>query len=55
MLEAENRVRAENGRATLTGTVDTWPERRQAALEAYEVGARDVNNHLRVLSDTRSL
>ncbi len=42
-------VQVRHGRATLTGTVDTWPERQQAALEAYEAGARDVNNHLRVL------
>ncbi|AMR25572.1 hypothetical protein A0257_23080 (plasmid) [Hymenobacter psoromatis] len=42
-------VRVSHGRATLIGTVDTWPERHQAALDAYEAGARDVNNHLRVL------
>ena len=42
-------VQVNHGRATLTGTVDTWPERHQAALEAYEAGASDVNNHLRVL------
>ncbi|WP_262490658.1 BON domain-containing protein [Hymenobacter amundsenii] len=41
-------VQVRYGRATLTGTVDTWPERQQAALEVYEAGARDVNNHLRV-------
>ncbi|GAB3586633.1 BON domain-containing protein [Hymenobacter daeguensis] len=35
-------------RVTLTGTVDTWLERRLAAREASELGARDVNNHLRV-------
>jgi osmotically-inducible protein OsmY len=43
-------VHVDHGRATLTGTVDTWLERHQAALDAYEVGARDVNNHLRVLT-----
>ena len=48
-------VEVENGRATLTGTVDTWHDRKQAALDAYEVGARDVNNHLRVAGDTRQL
>jgi osmotically-inducible protein OsmY len=42
-------VQVSHGRATLTGTVDTWPERQQAATDAYEAGARDVNNHLRVL------
>jgi osmotically-inducible protein OsmY len=42
-------VHVVHDRATLTGTVDTWLERHQAALDAYEVGARDVNNHLRVL------
>jgi osmotically-inducible protein OsmY len=39
-------VQVENGRATLTGVVDTWLERRQAAREARELGAREVNNHL---------
>lgn len=43
-------VQVSHGRATLSGTVDTWPERQQAATDAYECGARDVNNHLRVLS-----
>ncbi len=43
-------VQVSHGRATLTGTVDTWPERQQAAADAYEAGARDVNNHLHVLS-----
>lgn len=40
-------VRVDNGRATLNGTVDTWFDRKQAAMLAFEVGARDVNNHLR--------
>jgi osmotically-inducible protein OsmY len=43
-------VQVDHGRATLTGTVDTWLERQQAAADAYEAGARDVNNHLRVLA-----
>jgi osmotically-inducible protein OsmY len=43
-------VQVSHGRATLTGTVDTWPERQQAAADAYEAGARDVNNHLHVLT-----
>ncbi|MFD2787203.1 BON domain-containing protein [Hymenobacter rubripertinctus] len=43
-------VQVRHSRATLTGTVDTWPERQQAALDAYGAGARDVNNHLRVLA-----
>jgi osmotically-inducible protein OsmY len=43
-------VQVSHGRATLTGTVDTWPERQQAVTDAYEAGARDVNNHLRVLT-----
>ena len=43
-------VQVNHGRATLTGTVDTWPERQQAALDAYEAGARDVNNHLHVVA-----
>ena len=41
-------VQVEDGRATLSGTVDTWLDRQQAARDAYEAGARDVNNHLRV-------
>ncbi len=49
--DQEVEVRAEDGRVTLTGTVDTWLDRKQAALDAYEVGARDVNNHLRVTTD----
>ncbi len=48
-------VEVENGRATLTGTVTSWHDRKQAALDAYEVGARDVNNHLRVASAPRQL
>ena len=30
--------------------MDSWPERQQAALDAYEAGAHDVNNHLHVLA-----
>jgi osmotically-inducible protein OsmY len=43
-------VQVKKGRATLTGTVDTWLDRQHAALAAHEAGAREVNNHLRVLS-----
>jgi osmotically-inducible protein OsmY len=39
-------VSVRHGRVTLTGTVDTWMDRRQAAAEAYACGALDVNNHL---------
>ena len=42
-------VQVAGGRATLTGTVDTWLDRRLAAEEAREAGAHDVNNHLQVL------
>ena len=45
------RVVVENGRATLTGTVDTWREREQAAFDAYEAGAHTVNNALRLAAD----
>lgn len=48
-------MRVDQGRATLVGTVDTWLDRKQAALEAYEAGARDVNNHLRVRTDAQFL
>jgi osmotically-inducible protein OsmY len=39
-------VLVENGRATLTGTVDTWLDREQAAFDAHEAGAQDVDNYL---------
>ena len=39
-------VLVENGRATLTGTVDTWLDREQAAFDAYEAGALVVDNDL---------
>ena len=42
-------VQVANGRATLTGTVDTWLDRKLAAEEAHDAGAHEVNNHLRVL------
>ncbi|MBU6123263.1 BON domain-containing protein [Hymenobacter siberiensis] len=43
-------VQVSHGHATLTGTVDSWPERQQATLEAYKAGAHDVKNHLLVLA-----
>ena len=39
-------VAVEKGRATLTGTVDTWLDRDQAAYDAYAAGARYVDNDL---------
>ena len=39
-------VLVENGRATLTGTVETWLDRDQAAFDAYEAGATFVDNDL---------
>ena len=39
-------VLVEKGRATLTGTVDTWLDRDQAAYDAYEAGATFVDNDL---------
>ena len=41
-------VAVEKGRATLTGTVDTWLDRDQAAYDAYSAGARYVDNDLLV-------
>lgn len=41
-------VSVDNGVATLTGAVDTWNERLEAAAEAYEGGAIAVDNDLRV-------
>ena len=43
-------VQVVNGRVTLTGTVDTWLDRKHAAVAAHEAGAREVNNHLLVLT-----
>ena len=43
-------VQVANGRATLTGTVDTWLDHQLAAEAAHDAGAHEVNNHLRVLA-----
>ena len=48
--DQEVEVHVEMGRATLTGTVDTWLDRKHAAVAAHEAGAREVNNHLNVLT-----
>ncbi|MDB5236438.1 MAG: hypothetical protein JWR44_3431, partial [Hymenobacter sp.] len=48
-------VHVENGRATLSGTVDTWLHRKEAALVAHEAGSREVNNHLCVLNAAPSV
>ena len=47
--DQEVAVRVVNGRATLTGTVDTWLDRKLADQKAHEAGAHEVNNHLHVL------
>ena len=39
-------VSVQNGMARLTGTVDTWSERRAATENAYEGGATLVDNDL---------
>ena len=39
-------INVRDGRVTLVGTVDTWLERRAAAVDAFACGAREVNNHL---------
>lgn len=39
-------IEVREGRVTLTGYVDTWRDRKQAAADAYSCGAGDVNNHL---------
>jgi osmotically-inducible protein OsmY len=41
-------VTVTDGAVTLTGTVDSWFVRQQAEMEAYEAGARDVDNALLV-------
>jgi osmotically-inducible protein OsmY len=45
------RVVVEDGIATLTGTVDSWPEYHAATENAYEGGARWVDNELAVKGD----
>jgi len=46
-LHSQNvEVLVEKGRVTLTGTVDTWLDRDQAAYDAYNTGARYVDNDL---------
>ena len=44
----EVHVSVKDGIATLTGTVESWRERGAAADNAYDGGAREVHNHLRV-------
>jgi osmotically-inducible protein OsmY len=41
-------VQAERGVVTLRGTVDRWTQRLEAAREAFQAGAVEVNNLLRV-------
>ena len=41
-------VTVDDGKAVLSGTVDTMSERRSAAQNAYEAGARYVDNDLKV-------
>lgn len=41
-------VKVENGLAILTGTVDTRREKHYAELNAYEGGALDVNNKIKI-------
>ena len=43
-------IRVSEGHVTLTGTVDTWLDRKLAAAGAYDCGARQVTNYL-VLPD----
>lgn len=44
----EVNVEVENGTVTLTGTVDTWREYTEAAENAYQGGAKKVDNQLNV-------
>jgi osmotically-inducible protein OsmY len=46
-------VSVRDGVATLTGTVDSYLERGAAVENAYEGGAREVKNHLKVENDYR--
>lgn len=47
--EGEVSVSVEDGVATLTGTVETWPERQAATDAALAAGAKRVRNDLRVV------
>jgi osmotically-inducible protein OsmY len=47
----EVKVTVEDGRARLTGTVDTWSEKAAATESAYEGGAVWVDNDLEVAGD----
>jgi osmotically-inducible protein OsmY len=44
----EVNVTVDDGLATLTGTVDTWSERQDAEENAFDGGAKDVDNNLSV-------
>ncbi|MBD3384741.1 BON domain-containing protein [candidate division KSB1 bacterium] len=49
VIESDNiTLTVENGVVTLTGKVDTWNERRAAERNAYEGGAKDVRNRLKI-------
>ncbi len=49
VIESDNiTLTVENGVVTLTGEVDTWNERRAAERNAYEGGAKDVRNRLKI-------
>ncbi len=45
---ADVNVEVDNGVVTLSGNVDTWLEKLNAQKNAYEAGARDVDNNLEV-------
>ncbi len=50
-VDAEDiRVSVADGVVTLTGTVDDWTQWQAAVAAAYDAGARDVRNHLKVRS-----
>lgn len=49
--EDEVKVKVEDGKAILTGTVNTWETKRQAEKNAYEGGAIFVDNELEISLD----
>ncbi len=49
--EEQVRVSVVDGIATLKGTVDSWWERKMAAENAFEGGAKSVRNHLAVAAN----
>ena len=48
--EEQVSVSVNNGVVTLSGTVETWGEKQDAGENAFEAGAKDVHNNLKVVN-----